>query len=203
MTGVSGVNGIDEETLYYQYLINHNSASTMLNALSGDSSDDDSMLSGISSLSGLSGLSGTSGLSGLSGVSQDSSFATILQSYLTKAIHSQNDSAQDAQMAEKLSDVLQEAAKTEDTSNTTYKTVQELYEYFTEKMSGTAASLINGSAAAQSTNSTNNTNSTQNSTSAQSTAEQMNQAALVGQEFDFSTIDSIVEQMFSESTPLS
>lgn len=200
MAGVSGVNGIDEETLYYQYLINHNSASTMLNALSGDSSDDDSMLSGISSLSGLSGLSGTSGLSGLSGVSQDSSFATILQSYLTKAIHSQNDSAQ---MAEKLSDVLQEAAKTEDTSNTTYKTVQELYEYFTEKMSGTAASLINGSAAAQSTNSTNNTNSTQNSTSAQSTAEQMNQAALVGQEFDFSTIDSIVEQMFSESTPLS
>ena len=106
-------------------------------------------------------------------------------------------------MAEKLSDVLQEAAKTEDTSNTTYKTVQELYEYFTEKMSGTAASLINGSAAAQSTNSTNNTNSTQNSTSAQSTAEQMNQAALAGQEFDFSTIDSIVEQMFSESTPLS
>ena len=200
MAGVSGVNGIDEETLYYQYLINHNSASTMLNALSGDSSDDDSMLSGISSLSGLSGLSGTSGLSGLSGVSQDSSFATILQSYLTRAIHSQNDSAQ---MAEKLSDVLQEAAKTEDTSNTTYKTVQELYEYFTEKMSGTAASLINGSAAAQSTNSTNNTNSTQNSTSAQSTAEQMNQAALVGQEFDFSTIDSIVEQMFSESTPLS
>lgn len=200
MAGVSGVNGIDEETLYYQYLINHNSASTMLNALSGDSSDDDSMLSGISSLSGLSGLSGTSGLSG---VSQDSSFATILQSYLTKAIHSQNDSAQDAQMAEKLSDVLQEAAKTEDTSKTTYKTVQELYEYFTEKMSGTAASLINGSAAAQSTNSTNNTNSTQNSTSAQSTAEQMNQATLVGQEFDFSTIDSIVEQMFSESTPLS
>lgn len=197
MAGVSGVNGIDEETLYYQYLINHNSASTMLNALSGDSSDDDSMLSGISSLSGLSGLSGTSGLSG---VSQDSSFATILQSYLTKAIHSQNDSAQDVQMAEKLSDVLQEAAKTEDTSNTTYKTVQELYEYFTEKMSGTAASLINGSAAAQSTN---NTNSTQNSTSAQSTAEQMNQAALAGQEFDFSTIDSIVEQMFSESTPLS
>lgn len=191
MAGVSGVNGIDEETLYYQYLINHNSASTMLNALSGDSSDDDSMLSGISSLSGLSG------------VSQDSSFATILQSYLTKAIHSQNDSAQDAQMAEKLSDVLQEAAKTEDTSNTTYKTVQELYEYFTEKMSGTAASLINGSAAAQSTNSTNNINSTQNSTSAQSTAEQMNQAALAGQEFDFSTIDSIVEQMFSESTPLS
>lgn len=52
-------------------------------------------------------------------------------------------------------------------------------------MSGTAASLINGSAAAQ------------------STAEQMNQAALAGQEFDFSTIDSIVEQMFSESTPLS
>ena len=194
MAGVSGVNGIDEETLYYQYLINHNSASTMLNALSGDSSDDDSMLSGISSLSGTSGLSG---------VSQDSSFATILQSYLTKAIHSQNDSAQDAQMAEKLSDVLQEAAKTEDTSKTTYKTVQELYEYFTEKMSGTAASLINGSAAAQSTNSTNNTNSTQNSTSAQSTAEQMNQATLVGQEFDFSTIDSIVEQMFSESTPLS
>ncbi len=97
-----------------------------------------------------------------------------------------------------------EAAKTEDTSNTTYKTVQELYEYFTEKMSGTAASLINGSAAAQSTKSCrNNTNSTQNSTSAQSTAEQMNQAALVGQEFDFSTIDSIVEQMFSESTPLS
>lgn len=25
MAGVSGVNGIDEETLYYQYLINHNS----------------------------------------------------------------------------------------------------------------------------------------------------------------------------------
>lgn len=216
MAGISGVNGIDEETLYYQYLINHNSASTMLNALSGSTSDDDSLLSGLSSLSGLSGssaLSGLSGTSGLSGVSQDSSFAAVLQSYLSKAIASQNDSTQDAQIAEKLSNVLQEAAKSEDTSSTTYKTVQELYTYFTEKLSGTAASLINGSTAAQSTGDaaqgTDNTAQSANvvtqstDNTVQSTYDQLDQAALAGQEYDFSSIDRMIDQMFSESTPLS
>lgn len=157
MAGISGVNGIDEETLYYQYLINHNSASTMLNALSGSTSEDDSLLSGLSSLSGLAGssaLSGLSGTSGLSGVGQDSSFATVLQSYLSKAVASQNDSTQDAQ--------------------NTDQAVQSTHD------------------AAQSTNNT-----------AQSTYASLEQAALAGQEYDFSSMDRIIDQMFSESTPLS
>ena len=49
-------------------------------------------------------------------------------------------------MADKLSSVLEEAAETEDTSSLTYKTVQELYEYFSEKVSLKAAALLGDAA---------------------------------------------------------
>jgi hypothetical protein len=101
-------------------------------------------------------------------------------------------------MAEKLSSVLEEAAKTEDTSSLSYQTVQELYEYFSEQVSSKAASLL-GSTDSQSSTET----ATTASTSAASTIDEMNQAALQGQEFDFSEIDDIVEAAFTEQTPLS
>ena len=51
LSSISGLSGLSERDSYYQYLINNNSTSTMLNALSGDSSDSDSRgLSGISNL---------------------------------------------------------------------------------------------------------------------------------------------------------
>ncbi len=138
------------DSLYYQYLINHNSTSTMLNALSGDteeSTDGSSLLNGVnlgqgsgtlnSALSSLSGLGGTSsdGDELLSAASGLSSFSNILQTYMS----SQQTEAAD--MAEQLSTVLDEAAKSEDTSSLSYQTVQDLYQYFLNKTSTTAASL--------------------------------------------------------------
>lgn len=137
-----------DETLFYQYLINNNSTSTMLNALSGESDDaSNSGLSGIlntmqsgdllsaNSLSGLSSLIGGSGNS-LDSLGSVAGFDDILQLYMNR------DSADVSAMTEKLEDVLEEAAETEDTNSLTYRTVQELYEYFAEQTSSRAASLL-------------------------------------------------------------
>ena len=143
LSSISGLSGLSERDSYYQYLINNNSTSTMLNALSGDSSDSDSSgLSGISNLlSQASGLTGTSSLTGLSSLvgnsSTDSdgsslsaltSFSQILKTYLS------SEQTEAANMAENMSNALEEAdTNGEDKASVTYKTVQELYNYFTEK----------------------------------------------------------------------
>lgn len=199
---------LDAETLYYQYMINHNPTSTMLNAISGNSSDDSSLgligsLGTLNSLGALDSL-GISGLSGISGAlgsldsSSSVSFANILDRYLSAAkTTAYTDSIEAAEMADKLSSVLEEAAQTEDTSSLTYKTVQELYEYFSERVSAKAASLM-GSTTGQTS-----TASASSATSSTASAEQMNQAAMSGQEFDFPEMDEMVDAVFEEQMPLS
>lgn len=88
-----------------------------------------SSLSGVQGLESLSGLLGGSDSSdSLLGASQSiSGFAGILETYL----NAQRSEA--AQMAQSMSEVLKEAAKTEDTSSLTYQTVQDIYQYFQEQ----------------------------------------------------------------------
>ena len=144
MSDVSSVSNLSalSRDLYYQYLIDHNSTSTMLNAISENDNDSLGALGNtgaLESLSGLTGnigssdvLSGLSGLSGqsdgLSGITQGiSGFAGILQSYLNAQ------TTEAANMAGSLFSVLEEASQNEDTSSLTYRTVQEIYQYFQEK----------------------------------------------------------------------
>lgn len=157
MSDVSSVSNLStlSRDLYYQYLIDHNSTSTMLNAISGNDNDSLGTLGNTGALDGLSGLMGStdlmeslsgltgnigssdvlSGLSGLSGQSDSlsgltqgiSGFADILQSYLNAQ------TTEAANMAGSLSSVLEEASRDEDTSSLTYRTVQEIYQYFQEK----------------------------------------------------------------------
>jgi len=193
--------GIDslEGTLYYQWLINNNSTSTMLNAISGTDS-----LDGVSGLGGLGSL-GSLGSAGSIGT-EGSSFASILQSYMSGV--NATDSLTAASMADKLSGMLEEAAKTEDTSSLSYRTAQELYEYFSNQASVRANSLLgkagtaesvaasllgkNGAGTASSSNSSSSVNGLDLSG--------MNQQIMKGQEIDFSKIDAAVENAFAEST---
>lgn len=135
-------------------MIDHNSMSTMFNAISGsseDSSDSSGLMNtigsglgyGLSSLDSMEGLDSLYGLSGVSesddsllGLSQGiSGFAGILQSYLN------TQTTQASKMADSMASVLEEAAQTEDTSSLTYRTVQEIYQYFQEQ-SKKPASLL-------------------------------------------------------------
>lgn len=154
ISSISGLSSLSED-LYYQYLINNNSTSTMLNALSGDASDDSgsgNLLSAVTSgltSSGLSSLSGLESLLGsgenLLGASQGlASFSSILETYM----NAQN--AEAARMSEKLSEVLEEAAQTEDTSSLSYRTVQEIYQYFMDKTSAsTVAEVVRGNSSTE------------------------------------------------------
>lgn len=172
---------LDDATLYYQYLINNNSTSTMLNAISGNT-DDSSSLSSLTS----------------SGIG---SFSEILQNYLGQNTVTQETSqVENGQMTQKLASVLETASKTEDTSSLTYQTVQELYEYFLKKTQTAAAGAIgNGSSTvSESTASSNDTKS-----QSVSQAEKWNQAAMAGQEFDFSSVEEQMDAAFQESTLLS
>lgn len=148
MSDISSVSSLStlSRDLYYQYLINHNSMSTMFNAISGssdDSSDSSGLLStigsglgyGLSSLNSVQGLESLYGLSGVSGsddsllgLSQGiSGFAGILQTYLNAQ------TSEASKMADSMASVLEEASQTEDTSSLTYRTVQEIYQYFQEQ----------------------------------------------------------------------
>lgn len=178
---------LDEKTLYYQYLINNNSTSTMLNAISGTNTDN--TYNTLGSLSSIGSLGGTGSIL---------DFSSILEQYLSGVNTNSYEEAMEATtMADKLSSVLEEAAETEDTNSLTYKTVQELYEYFSEQVSAKASALM-GNTASQSSNT-----SASSGTVTTSSLEQMNQSALRGQEYDFSEIDDIVDSIFEEQMPLS
>lgn len=148
MSDISSVSSLSAlpRDLYYQYLIDHNSMSTMFNAISGssdDSSDSSGLMSaigskmgyGVSSTDSVQGLESLYGLSGVSGsddsllgLSQGiSGFAGILQSYLDAQ------TSEASKMADSMSSVLEEASQSEDTSSLTYRTVQEIYRYFQEQ----------------------------------------------------------------------
>lgn len=138
-----------DETLFYQYLINHNSTSTMLNALSGRDSEDSAYgsMAGILNTLQSSGTYGTGSISDVatllggingeySGLSSIGDFSTILQSYLTQ------DTTEATEMAQKLANVLEETKGTTEENSVTYQTVQELYEYFLEQTASRSASLL-------------------------------------------------------------
>ena len=148
MSDISSVSSLSalSRDLYYQYLIDHNSMSTMFNAISSssdDSSDSSGLMSaigskmgyGVSSTDSVQGLESLYGLSGVSGsddsllgLSQGiSGFAGILQSYLDAQ------TSEASKMADSMSSVLEEASQSEDTSSLTYRTVQEIYRYFQEQ----------------------------------------------------------------------
>lgn len=176
---------LDEKTLYYQYMINHNSTSTMLNAISGNSSDN-----------GWDALSSLSSLGYLGGTGSIGDFSTILQNYLTGVnTNSYEETMEAAEMADRLSAVLDVAAKTEDTTSLTYKTAQELYEYFSEKVSAKASKLMGGVSS--------KTDGTSESTTASAGMASATQAVMQEEEFDFSQIDDMVEAAFAERMPLS
>ena len=152
LSSISGLSSLSTD-LYYQYLINNNSTSTMLNALAGTDSEAlgagsilDTVTSGdLTSISGLGSVLGSS--EDLLNASQGlSNFSGILETYM----NAQNIEA--VQMSEKLSGVLEEAAKNEETSTLSYRTVQEIYEYFQERTGSagdtvkTAEDIVSGAA---------------------------------------------------------
>ncbi len=196
MANVSGINGLSSlsEDLYYQYLINHNSTSTMLNALSGESDDSDASgligavasgfgASGSNILSGLGNIASLSGLGGLFGdggntlaASQSlASFSSILETYL----NAQRTEA--SQMADSLSSVLEEADEAGESSGLTYRTVQEIYDYFQEKASSGVSNALSSDAS-----------SSREVSAAASSAQQ----ETVFREMDF---DSLEESQLSEA----
>lgn len=148
LSAISALSSINAKDLYYQYLINNNSTSTMLNALSGNYGDssDGTGLSGLvsavsqtyssSALSSLVGQAlGTSGTGDLSMLGLASDFSSILELYLGAQ------TSEAGAMAGKLQDALSEAEEAGETSTKSYKTVQELYKYFTDKSSAAAQAL--------------------------------------------------------------
>lgn len=149
LPAISALSSLSEKDLYYQYLINNNSTSTMLNAISGNNQDSSYDGLGLSGLMGMSGLFGTQGLSSLLGTSLGisgdglnslgmvSSFSSILKLYLNA------ETSEAGNMAQKLSDALEEAKEAGEEQTNSYKTVQEIYQYFADKSSITAQTLNN------------------------------------------------------------
>lgn len=133
------------EDLYRQDMITNNYTSNMLEGVLGSSgsADNENSIAGI--LSGLSGNSALSGL-GITGLDTSSllggmtgvgglSFANILDQYVkTYATENQEENSK---WVETLSGVLQDVEETGDHTKST-KTVQELYEYFQDKMNSGA-----------------------------------------------------------------
>lgn len=121
---------IDE--LYYQDMITNNYTSNMLGSVMGNTSsnNENSITSILSTLSGIGGLDTSGLLPGTSGVS----FSNILEQYMKTASTGTQEASK---WTEVLGDVLEEVEKTGDHSKST-ATVQELYDYFQEKMASGA-----------------------------------------------------------------
>lgn len=131
ISAINGLSGLSDTDLYYQYLINNNSTSTMLNAINGNSSDNST-----SALNSLGSLGALGSLSGIGAESTVQSFASVLQSYIgTQAEKS-------ASMADSLSDIMKQAEDEGDTSSVSYKTVKELYEYFKNESQTSASGIL-------------------------------------------------------------
>lgn len=173
LSAISALSSLNERDLYYQYLINNNSTSTMLNALSGNYSDsaDGTNLSGLMSAvssayssSGLSSVLGSAfGISNngdISSLGAISSFSSILKLYLN------SEASEATAMVEKLSGALEKAEEAGETLTNSYKTVQEIYNYFAEK-SSSATYALNKNAAVVSAQA----NSTSTGTAADATGE--------------------------------
>lgn len=191
LSAISALSSLSERDLYYQYLINHNSTSTMLNAMSGNYSDssDGTSLSGIMgavsqaySSSGLSSVLGSAfGMSDsgdISSLGAISSFSSILKLYLNSEV------SEAASMAEKLYEALETADNAGESSTNSYKTVQEIYKYFADKSSSAAQAL--------------NKNSAVSSAQSSSSASVQSQAAAMDN-FDFDSYTDNIEKQIESS----
>lgn len=141
---------IDE--LYYQDMITNNYTSNMLGSVLGSSSasgNENSIVSILSTLSGIGGQDMSGLLTGTSGIAP-TSFSNILEQYMKTA---SAETTEASNWADKLEGVLEEVEKTGDHRKST-ATVQELYDYFQEKM----ASGANGIKSIVHTNSENDSN---------------------------------------------
>ncbi len=198
LSAISALSSLNERDLYYQYLINNNSTSTMLNALSGNYSDDSGsdfsgIMSAISSAYSSSGLSSVLGSSlGMLGSINSgdigslgalTSFSDILKLYMN------TQTSEAAGMAEKLSDAMQKAEEQGEQDTSSYKTVQEIYEFFKEKSTMAAAALGSNTTASSA-----NVSSVNAAVSApvQMATEQMT-------EFDFDAFESDMDNSISAS----
>ena len=126
---------INIDELYYQDMINNNYTSNMLGSVMGTTSsgNENSIASILSTLSGIGGLDTSGLLSGTSGVT-GTSFSNILEQYMKTA---STETQEASKWADVLEDVLEEVERTGDHSKST-ATVQELYDYFQEKMASGA-----------------------------------------------------------------
>lgn len=123
---------INIDELYYQDMINNNYTSNMLGSVMGTASsgNENSITSILSTLSGIGGLDTSSLLSGVTGTS----FSNILEQYMNTA---STETQEASKWTDVLEDVLEEVDRTGDHSKST-AAVQELYEYFQEKMASGA-----------------------------------------------------------------
>ena len=169
----------------------------MLNAVSGNSGSGVSAVSGLSGLIGLNSLYGLGGMTGVGSVDSALNFSNILQSYLGQDVVTSvlTDTSEAAEMAEKLSGVLEEASETEDTSSLTYQTVQELYEYFSKKVSARAAALMGTDTASK------NQGASSGGASKTTDIDELSAIARSGGEVDFSQFDDMVDSYFGEVLP--
>ena len=119
ISSIAGLSGLSDTDLYYQYLINNNSKSTMFNALNGNDTDNST-----NALGSLGTLSSLGSLTGIGSSSTMQSFASVLQSYMN------SQQSQAASMADTLSGIMKQAESEGDTSSISYQTVQSLYDYF-------------------------------------------------------------------------
>ena len=186
ISSIAGLSGLSDTDLYYQYLINNNSKSTMFNALNGN--DTDNSTSALGSLGTLSSLGSLTGTGSSSTVMQ--SFASVLQSYMN------SQQSQAASMADSLSGIMKQAESEGDTSSISYQTVQSLYDYF-KNASGTSSSGLLKTLYGGSTEKTGSTSSGAVSSSAQNTSDAQSEVQFG--EFDFDKLEQQLDDSMASS----
>lgn len=190
-----------DETLFYQYMINNNSTSTMLNAISGNNTADNSS-SLLSALGGLQGMNtlGTGSISDVAtllglgnsaygGIGSVNSFSSVLQTYLNA------EQKNVAEMTEKIEDVMEEVADTPEVESRSYQTLQDIYQYFQEQSSGRASNLLSAL-----------TGTTEQTSASEGKQSSVASGTIEATEFDFDGIeaetDEMIDSMMSETEML-
>ena len=185
ISSIAGLSGLSDTDLYYQYLINNNSKSTMFNALNGNDTDNST-----NALGSLGTLSSLGSLTGIGSSSTMQSFASVLQSYMN------SQQSQAASMADTLSGIMKQAESEGDTSSISYQTVQSLYDYF-KNASGTSSSELLKTLYGGSTEKSGSTSSGAASASAQNTSDAQSEVQFG--EFDFDKLEQQLDDSMASS----
>ena len=185
ISSIAGLSGLSDTDLYYQYLINNNSKSTMFNALNGNDTDNST-----NALGSLGTLSSLGSLTGIGSSSTKQSLASVLQSYMN------TQQSQAASMADTLSGIMKQAESEGDTSSISYQTVQSLYDYF-KNASGTSSSELLKTLYGGSTEKSGSTSSGAASASAQNTSDAQSEVQFG--EFDFDKLEQQLDDSMASS----